>query len=126
MGDAETPIFHVEFARTAEERAQGLMYRQRLAEDAGMVFDMERSGRWAFWMKNTLIPLDMVFLDRGWRVVCVIAAVPPLTLESRGCDADSRWVLELASGVAARHHIVAGTALRWKQLPDDPSPGLAP
>ncbi len=118
VGDASTPLFRVELARTAEERAQGLMYRRHLAEDAGMVFDMERTGRWAFWMKNTLIPLDMVFLDRAWRVVCVIAEVPPLTLESRGCDVDSRWVLELASGVAARHQIAAGTALRWKPLPD--------
>ena len=118
VGDAEAPVFRVELAKNAEERAQGLMYRRRLAEDAGMVFDMQGTGRWAFWMKNTWIPLDMIFLDSEWRVVCVVANVPPRTLESRGCDVDSRWVLELASGHAARHAIAIGTRMRFRALPD--------
>lgn len=126
IGDSESPVFHVELAQTAEERTQGLMYRRHLAEDAGMVFDMERTGRWAFWMKNTLIPLDIIFLDAHWRVVCVVPKVPPLTMESRGCDADSRWVLELAGGLAERHQIAAGTPLRFRPLPNAGAPRVTP
>lgn len=118
VGDAPTPVLRVEVARTAAERAQGLMYRRHLADDAGMVFDMERSGDWSFWMKNTLIPLDMIFIDARWRVVCVVANAEPETLQSRGCGQPSRWVLELSGGGAARHGIAAGTPLRFRPLAD--------
>lgn len=118
VGDAESPVLRVELARTAEERAQGLMFRRHLADDAGMVFDMESSGVWSFWMKNTLIPLDIIFVDAGWRVVCVVPNAAPETLESRGCNKPSRWVLELRAGNAARYGIAAGTPLRWRPLPD--------
>lgn len=126
IGDAETPVLRVELARTAEERAQGLMFRRHLADDAGMVFDMESTGDWSFWMKNTLIPLDMIFIDAQWRVVCVVANATPETLQSRGCGKPSRWVLELSAGNAARYGIAEATPLRWRPLPDAPAARATP
>lgn len=126
IGDAEAPVLRVEVARTAEERAQGLMYRRHLADEAGMVFDMESSGDWSFWMKNTLIPLDIIFIDAQWRVVCVVANAAPETLESRGCGKPSRWVLELSAGNAARYGIAEATPLRWRPLPDAPAARATP
>lgn len=126
IGDAETPVLRVELARTAEERAQGLMFRRHLADDAGMVFDMESTGDWSFWMKNTLIPLDMIFIDAQWRVVCVVANATPETLQSRGCGKPSRWVLELSAGNAARYGIAEATPLRWRLLSDAPAARATP
>lgn len=126
IGDADTPVLRVELARTAEERAQGLMYRRHLADDAGMVFDMESTGEWSFWMKNTLIPLDIIFIDAQWRVVCVVANATPETLQSRGCGKPSRWVLELSAGNAARYGIAEATPLRWRPLPDAPAARTTP
>jgi uncharacterized membrane protein (UPF0127 family) len=94
------------------------MYRRHLADEAGMVFDMESTGDWSFWMKNTLIPLDIIFIDAQWRVVCVVANAAPETLQSRGCGKPSRWVLELSAGNAARYGLTDGTPLRWRPLPD--------
>jgi uncharacterized membrane protein (UPF0127 family) len=126
IGDAEAPVLRVELARTAEERAQGLMFRRHLADDAGMVFDMESTGEWSFWMKNTLIPLDIIFIDAQWRVVCVVANATPETMQSRGCGKPSRWVLELNSGNAARYGVAEGTPLRWRPLPDAPAARATP
>ncbi len=65
-------IVDVEVADTPESRAQGLMNRTSLAENAGMLFDLESSGHWAFWMKNTLIPLSIAFISDGWEIVDIL------------------------------------------------------
>ncbi|MDR7484596.1 MAG: DUF192 domain-containing protein [Armatimonadota bacterium] len=62
----------VEIARTPEARAQGLMSRTSLPEDAGMLFVFEQDGRWGFWMKNTLIPLSIGFIDSRWRLLEIL------------------------------------------------------
>lgn len=117
VGRADSPVFVVELAQTAQERSQGLMYRRHLAQDAGMVFFMPDDKPQRFWMRNTLIPLDMIFVDSGWKVVGVVERVPPLTEQSRGVDAPSRYVVELASGQADRWHIGVGTHLELTPLP---------
>jgi len=66
----------VEIANTGQERETGLMFRKSLCQDCGMLFVFEREGMYSFWMKNTFIPLDMVFIDANLTVVDVLYAVP--------------------------------------------------
>ncbi len=104
--------FTVEIADTPASRARGLMHRARLASGAGMLFVFERPGRVAFWMKNTLIPLDMIFADPAGRVTRVHAmAVPHDETPIDGGDG-VLFVLEINGGLAARLGIVAGAELR--------------
>lgn len=116
-GRAGGPAFDVELARTEPERNQGLMFRQHLDEGRGMLFFMPGDDAWQFWMHNTYLRLDMVFIDASWRVVGVVANVPPLTDDHRSVAAPSRYVLELAAHEAARHGIAAGTQLVFRELP---------
>ena len=106
--------FHVELARTEPEREKGLMFREHLASDAGMLFLFERPSVQAFWMKNTLIPLDMVFIGADHAVVGVVANAQPLTLTPRGVGEPSQYVLEIGGGLAARLGIRAGERVDFR------------
>lgn len=105
--------FKVEVVTESFETQRGLMCRDKMLEDWGMVFLMTRTRVQSFWMKNTLIPLDMVFLDENWKVVGVLSDVPPLTLQGRSVGLPSRYVLELSAGAAADAGIVAGAQARF-------------
>lgn len=118
-GRASSPKIGVELARTEEERARGLMFRHHLAPATGMLFFMPGDEPWKFWMKNTWISLDMIFIDAEWSVVDVLPAVPPNNLVSRGVARPSRYVLELAADEAARLGIVPGARLLF--TPDSAS-----
>jgi len=100
--------FHVEVARTEPEREKGLMFRDRLAPDAGMIFLFERPSVQTFWMKNTLIPLDMIFIGSDRAIVGVVENAQPLTLTARSVGEPSQYVLEIGGGLAARLGIRAG------------------
>jgi uncharacterized membrane protein (UPF0127 family) len=105
--------WQVEIVRSPFETQRGLMCRTSMRSDWGMLFLLESTRLQAFWMKNTLIPLDMVFITDDWTVAGVVTEVPPRTLEPRGVNAPSRYVLELASGEAKRAGIAAGTKVRY-------------
>ena len=94
--------FTVELASTPEERAQGLMFRKALAPDAGMLFDFKELGPVAMWMKNTVIPLDMLFIGRDGRIVRIAERTVPLSLTPIPSGEPVLAVLELNSGTAAR------------------------
>ena len=70
--NTRSATLHVEVADTAAARAQGLMHRMRLPENAGMLFVFEETGYWGFWMKNTLIPLSIAFIGEDWRIVDIV------------------------------------------------------
>jgi uncharacterized membrane protein (UPF0127 family) len=106
--------FHVELARTEEERERGLMYRDHLAPDAGMLFLFERPALQTFWMKNTLIPLDMIFISSDRAIVGIVANAEPLTLTPRAVNEPSQFVLEIGGGLAARLGIRAGQRLELR------------
>jgi uncharacterized protein len=107
--------FKVELAATEETRRQGLMDREQLASDQGMLFIFDVSGEYGFWMKNTLIALDMIWLDENKKVVHIEANVPPCV--SDPCPIYSPvkpavYVLELSAGVAAQEGIGLGDVLQ--------------
>jgi len=111
--------FTVELADDGAERAQGLMFREKMASGAGMLFVYDAPQRASFWMKNTLIPLDMIFADETGRVTRVHAnAVPGDTTPVDGGNG-VRFVLEINGGLAARLGIAEGAELRHPAVAQD-------
>jgi uncharacterized membrane protein (UPF0127 family) len=109
----------VEVASDDATREQGLMYRDHLADDRGMIFLFTQAGEYPFWMKNTLIPLDMIWMDGEHRIVHIAHDVPPCKADpcpNYPPNAKASSVLELATGVAAKHHLADGNILRFEGM----------
>jgi uncharacterized membrane protein (UPF0127 family) len=100
--------FDVEVADTAAERARGLMFRRTLDPEAGMLFDFRPGRPVSMWMKNTLIPLDMLFADATGRIVHIEREAVPETLVSRGPEQPVAAVLEIKGGRAGELGIEEG------------------
>lgn len=98
----------VELATTPAQRKKGLMFRESMAEFDGMLFDMEVERIQSFWMKNTLIPLDMLFIDSTGVVVGIVENAEPKTLSPRAVDQPSRFVLEVNGGWCKKHGVAPG------------------
>lgn len=106
--------FAIELATTDAARTQGLMNRTHLAADHGMLFVFAESAPQAFWMKNTLIPLDILYFDDARRLVSMQLDVPPCKADPCAIypsNAPARYVLELAAGTARRVGIRNGDVL---------------
>lgn len=108
--------FTVEVATTPAQMEQGLMYRKNLAPDAGMIFDYGAPSTGAMWMKNTLIPLDMVFADQEGRVIGIHERAVPLSLDTIASPGPARAVIELNGGTAARLGIRPGDQVVFPQI----------
>lgn len=107
-------VYRLEMARTPEEQQMGLMFRESLPERAGMFFLFNDGGVHQFWMKNTMIPLDMIWLDPDGKVLFVSADTPPCKADpcrSYGPTTPAANVLELAGGLAKKEGIVVGSVL---------------
>lgn len=117
LRQGETTLrFRVEVADDAAERSRGLMYREQLPRFGGMLFVYDAPEPVAFWMKNTLIPLDMLFFDASGRLAAVHEnAVPGDLTPIPGGDA-IQYVLEINGGAARRLGIVPGAELRHPAL----------
>jgi uncharacterized membrane protein (UPF0127 family) len=105
---------HAELATTEAERERGLMKRTSLGELDGMLFVFDAPGLHAFWMKDTLIPLDMLWLDGNGKVVSVAESVPPC--KTPQCPtypprAEASYVLEVNAGFAKKHSVRVGDTL---------------
>jgi uncharacterized membrane protein (UPF0127 family) len=98
---------HVEYAKTFEQRARGLMFRKSLCEDCGMFFKFESARFAGMWMKNTFIPLDVAFIDRNG-VITDIKPLTPHSLESVGSSKEVLYALEMNQGWFAEHNIEVG------------------
>jgi hypothetical protein len=109
-----TPVrLTVEIAAKDSERQKGLMFRTQLGDDEGMIFLFSTERYNSFWMHNTLIPLDMFFIDSDWNVVGVVENAAPQTDDPRRVDKMSRYVLEVKAGFAARHGLGAGAQVKF-------------
>ncbi|HUE80225.1 MAG TPA: DUF192 domain-containing protein [Sphingomicrobium sp.] len=105
--------FQVEVARTPEEQAQGLMHRQALAPDRGMMFPYEPPQPVSFWMKDTFISLDIIFIRADGTIVRIGADTVPLSLELVPSLEPVAAVLEIAGGRAAELGIRPGDRVDW-------------
>lgn len=109
--------FTVELAITGPERNKGLMFREQMADDAGMLFLFEDMRIQSFWMKNTRIPLDMFFIDEDFVIVGIVENAEPMTTSSRKINKPSRYVLELNGGAARKLGIATGQKVRFEGVP---------
>lgn len=100
--------FQVEMAVSAEQRGAGLMFRENLAEDRGMLFDFGRPQRASMWMRNTYVPLDMLFIDGEGRITQIVADTQPFSDSVIASREPVRAVLELRAGVTAKLGIEPG------------------
>jgi uncharacterized membrane protein (UPF0127 family) len=108
-----TRRFEVEVAMTPAEQAQGLMFRKALDPDAGMLFPMDPPRTASFWMKNTLIPLDMLFIRTDGTIAFIGANAQPYSQEPVSAGIPVAAVLELAGGRAAALGIKEGDRVNW-------------
>ncbi len=106
--------FHVEVARTAEEQAKGLMFRTQLAPHEGMIFPRTPPDIASFWMKNTPLPLDIVFVGTDGRILNIAANTTPYSTQSVAATGMTALVLELAGGRAAELGIEPGDRVSWE------------
>jgi uncharacterized membrane protein (UPF0127 family) len=100
-----------ELVRSEHDTTRGLMYRKHMEEEHGMLFDLREREDHHFWMHNTCIPLDLLFVDDDGLIVGIVENAPTLNDESRSVGCPSRWVLEVNAGWSRRHGVRAGQRL---------------
>jgi uncharacterized protein len=108
-------VYRLELALTPEDQAQGLMFRESLPPRAGMLFIFDQPAPHHFWMKNTMIPLDMIWLDDAGKVLFVSPETPPCKADpcpTYGPDSPAKQVLEIAGGKAREEKVEVGAVLR--------------
>lgn len=109
----------IEYATKPEERARGLGGRNEIPDDYGMLFVFPKDGLHGFWMKDTLVPLDIFWLDVKGQVIYIAADVATSSYpDVLYPTAPARYVLETAAGFARAHNIATGTLLRLQKFPD--------
>lgn len=105
--------FRVEVARTSEEQAQGLMFRTAMGADEGMIFPMDPPRDASFWMRNTVIPLDIIFIGADRRILNIAANAVPYSETPLPSAGPVSGVLELNGGRAAQLGIGPGDKVDW-------------
>jgi uncharacterized membrane protein (UPF0127 family) len=105
--------YHLEVADEPDEQSKGLMFRKSLAPKSGMIFIHKTDENHSFWMKNTFISLDMIFVDASKRIVGILPSVPILNEEPRQVDKPSRFVIELAAGEASKSGLQVGDSIAF-------------
>ncbi len=109
--------YAVELAITEPQQELGLMHRKAVPDQHGMFFDFGTPHPITMWMKDTLIPLDMLFIDNRGIITKIVANAPPESTDLISSDEDVRAVLELAGGEAKRQHIAKGDKVLYSAFP---------
>lgn len=112
-------IIQAEIADTMKKRAEGLMYREHLAKDRGMLFTFDQAQAWTFWMKNTKIPLDIIWMNEKKQIIHIARNVPICTRTDDGCpqyqpNDPAMYVLEIGGGEAERLKLEKGSRLQFR------------
>jgi uncharacterized protein len=108
----------VEIAATSAKIERGLMFREHLPPDDGMLFLMNEERSWPFWMRNTLIPLDMIFITKDLTIAGIVENAEPRTETLRQVEAPSLYVLEVNGGYCAAHKVTTGAKVRFERVPE--------
>ncbi|HEX7229694.1 MAG TPA: DUF192 domain-containing protein [Candidatus Binatia bacterium] len=108
--------FDVEIADSPAKRELGLQYRRDLASDHGMIFLFPSQSEQTFWMKNTPIPLDMIFINRELQIVGIVEQAVPFSLDPRSVGKPSQYVLEINGGLAKRNGIQPGDSVTFEGI----------
>lgn len=117
---AQLHRFTVELADDDAERSTGLMHRGQMNDDHGMLFDFHTPRRVAFWMRNTFIPLDMIFIKSDGEIVSIFENVPPLNDNTVGPERPVRAVLELNAGMSKKLGLKVGDMVRHAAFNNGP------
>ena len=117
--EGRAAVFQVEVADTPAKRELGLQYRRELAADRGMIFLFPAASLQSFWMKNTPLPLDMIFIGSDRKIAGIVEQTVPFSLEPRSVGAPSQFVLEINGGLSKRLGIRAGDAVRFEGIPPE-------
>ena len=112
----ETHKIDIELATTDEKRTQGLMFRSNMGSNQGMLFIFERQGPQAFWMENTKIPLDIIYIDKDLKIVSISKNTVPYSRESIPSKAPAQYVLEVNAGYTDAYNIKEGDFISYKAL----------
>ena len=116
---ADGPItVSVELALTQEEQARGLMWRNELPEMAGMLFVFRAETMRSFWMKNTPLPLDIIYISRDLRIVSIARNTKPFSTESIPSGGPAKYVLEVGGGFCAKHGVDEGSVVKFENVPE--------
>lgn len=116
ISSAGKNVFQVELATTPKELQFGLMYRKELADDQGMLFIFERPAIQSFWMKNTYIPLDIIFISDDWRIINIAENSGPCLLDPCTMyysSGPAKYVLEIKAGLSKEKQIQVGNQVYW-------------
>ncbi len=105
--------FEVEVARTTQEQARGLMFREQMGADEGMIFPYDPPQGLSFWMRNTVLPLDIIFIGPDHRIINVHERTEPYSLDSRRSGGPAIAALELNGGRTAELGFTPGALVEW-------------
>lgn len=108
-------VVNVEIVDEARTREVGLMYRRSMGRNFGMLFVFDSSAVQAFWMKNTLLPLDMIFIDEKGKVVTIHRNTTPRSLQTYPSTKPSLFVVEVNSGFSDAHGLNPGDLMEWRR-----------
>jgi len=117
-GDSLTTI-DIEIADTDSERAQGLMYRRSMRFDRGMLFVFDEESTSGMWMRNTPLPLDMIFVDADGAIINIVERTTPFSEESIAPEAPRKYVIEVRAGFVERHNLDDTAHIQWSRLDDE-------
>jgi uncharacterized membrane protein (UPF0127 family) len=106
----------VEVVSTPAQQAVGLMYRKEMGAMAGMLFVFDETEEHSFWMKNTILPLDMIFLGDDRKIVGIVKDAVPFTTTSRTVGKPSRYVLEVNAGFSDKHGVKPGDQATFENV----------
>ena len=107
----------VEVVREPRTRERGLMFRRDMDENHGMIFVFPRPDHQVFWMHNTILPLDMIFIRADRTILGIVKNATPETDDPREVPGESLYVLEVNGGFADRHHLSAGDRVEFTDIP---------